>query len=394
MRRWILVFGVLVTSEAFAQEEYVDRALETHPQLGLIESRAKVAEVSADAMTRWPDPQVTLGYWPGMFRVEVMQMIPWPTKVLGPAEEARLRAQVERAQSDVFARELRRDVELLTLELWEIQERKKWLAELTQILEGVLSAVSARVEVGQAKASSLHQIGLQISKLRNEVQALGARENGVSARMAALLGDDYPKRYSAPDTLPAPRSVQDPRAYTAQLASHPELLKIAAQKAEIAQAQESAGAQGMPDFSVGYEYEHGPHTEMPHMVMVGFSIPIWRGTYRAAEDVATARRVAADAEERVFTQKASGMIYAKLVAINESAREIELYNSELVPQAEAAFESSVADFEQDGSVTALLLAQRDLVELKLKLIELKARHQSAWIELKEWAPELHQGNEP
>src|SRR5690606_15309737 len=197
-------------------------------------------------MTRWPDPQITLAYWPGMFRVEVMQMIPWPTKVLGPAEEARLRAQVERAQTDVFARELRRDVELLTLELWEIQERKKWLAELTQILEGVLSAVSARVEVGQAKASSLHQIGLQISKLRNEVQALSARESGVSARIAAHLSDDYPKRYSAPDTLPAPRSVQDPTAYTAQLATHPEHLKIAAQTAEIAQAQESASAQGIP----------------------------------------------------------------------------------------------------------------------------------------------------
>jgi len=384
IRYVVFILGVWVVgvSSVSAQTNELDayrgRSM-NHPEFGVISNRAHAAERQADSMGRWPEPQITLGYFPGMYHVSVMQMIPWPGKLSSRRDSARSQSSIESVRASALTRRLHREIETIYWELWLVRELKAGLAEQELLLQGVQQALQARVEIGMARASALHQLQLQEAMLANRRQGLKVRLDTARAKMAAALGEDLPVDY-ATGSAPEAKPIAEPDAVLQRIQSHPRFRELDAINSQLQMESVRAGKEGYPDFSVGFQAETGEH---PYMAMVGFSLPLWRGSYGAGEDAIEARKVALEHQRRALQQSLVADARTEIANVNETARQIALYQTELIPQAESIFELAVAEFEQASGVSVLLMAQRDLVELRLEMARLKATHLQAHARLKE-----------
>jgi hypothetical protein len=63
---------------------------------------------------------------------------------------------------------------------------------------------------------------------------------------------------------------------------------------------------------------------------------------------------------------------------------VNVYESTLIPQADAAYSSVLGAYATGrGSVAATLLSQSDLLQLRIELEEIRAEHAAAWARLEE-----------
>jgi outer membrane protein TolC len=71
-----------------------------------------------------------------------------------------------------------------------------------------------------------------------------------------------------------------------------------------------------------------------------------------------------------------------LADLRDAQRRIELYEKTLVPQAETTFQAVLGGYQTGRStVAAVILAQRDLLELQIEYARARAEHARAWTAL-------------
>lgn len=115
---------------------------------------------------------------------------------------------------------------------------------------------------------------------------------------------------------------------------------------------------------------------------VGVKLPVWGSAYSAAEDEARARSAAFSAEQSARRNAMVAEVDQALADVRDSVRRIRLYEGTLVVEASTAFEAVVGGYQAGTStVSALLAAQRDLLELQLGLYQAHADHGLSWARL-------------
>jgi outer membrane protein TolC len=382
----ILLLGIL-SAPTYAQssgslEEYTRLALENHPELKGIQADAIATDFQAQSVGRLPEPSLTIGYFPGTYHFSVMQMIPWPSKLSTAQDVARAGRGLVEAKRREAARARIREVEEAYWDLWLLKELQEGLREQEVLLEGALVALQARVEVGQLRASSLHQLHLQQSMLANRRAALQAQEIQAQTSMARALGEDLPRVFSvsfdASSLVPGIRL--DAESLLESTNQHPSIQQLEAAEKQLASESARAKTMGYPDFSVGFQVEEGMH---PYMAMFSITLPIWRGSYQSGVDAVEASKIALGFEKETIRQTLRAELRQLITRAADAARQIELYQTTLIPQAEAIFSSALSEFEQDSGVATLILAQRDLVELRLEAAERVVEYQKTMARIKE-----------
>jgi outer membrane protein TolC len=117
-------------------------------------------------------------------------------------------------------------------------------------------------------------------------------------------------------------------------------------------------------------------------VSVGLELPLWQPNYAEDQRAAEADAAAARAEWAAARDRAAGDLGVALAKIRDSSRRAELHEGTLIPQAEGALESTLGGYDVgDSDLAATLMAERDLLDLRLGYIRLQAEHAVAWAEL-------------
>ncbi|MCB9598559.1 MAG: TolC family protein, partial [Sandaracinaceae bacterium] len=112
------------------------------------------------------------------------------------------------------------------------------------------------------------------------------------------------------------------------------------------------------------------------------SVPLWQEAYDDAQRGAEADAAAERAAGESARDAALAELAAALSAVRDSHRRARLYEGTLLPQAQSAFESVIGAYTAGRSgVAAVLLAQRDLLELAAGLELARAEHGEAWARL-------------
>jgi outer membrane protein TolC len=85
-----------------------------------------------------------------------------------------------------------------------------------------------------------------------------------------------------------------------------------------------------------------------------------------------------------------------LANLRDALRRVQLYRGTLVPQAQSAYESVLGAYTVGrGSVAQALLAQRDLLELRIELERARADYARTWARLEELVGrELRKASQP
>jgi outer membrane protein TolC len=156
---------------------------------------------------------------------------------------------------------------------------------------------------------------------------------------------------------------------------------------------DARAADGYPSFAIGADYILTGEARMPGVadsgkdaVLVGATIrvPLWQGNY--SEDEAAARAQAGAERQMARSQEneARANLEMTLSRVRDAARRVRIYRDTLLPQADSAYQSVLGTYTTGrGSVAEVLLAQRDLLELRIEIEQARADHARAYAALEQ-----------
>lgn len=386
-------------------EGYVGVALWESPSLKARHAQWRAAIEDIGPSVGWPEPTLTYGFFirqvetrvgPQRHRVGISQAIPWPGKLEQMEVAGAERARAEAARFEVEALALRRRVAEAYWALWRVRQVRAVQAEQLKLLEQLSASALARLEIGRASLADVGQIDLRRSRLADMIAQLDAAERAASARLLAAVG--RPGQGSAPTSPQAPelRPAPEAEATLARIQAHPEAAAMWAEAASQDARAEAARARRWPDFMIGLDWIETGEAVMPNVpdsgkdpviAMFSLKLPIWGDDYQGAEDASRARGEAMRHQRQDALDRAEGAARVAMSTIEDTRRRVALYQQTLVPQAEAVYGSTLGAYESGpGNVASVLLAFRELLELRLMTVDALAEHAMAWASLDALAP--------
>lgn len=382
-------------------DAYVAYAMANSPALRAAYEDWRASVHGIARARRLPDPTISYGLY--VQRVEtrvgaqrhkasLRQMIPWPSKLDSGADALSKSAEASERRFDAARLALRRKVATAYWKLWSIRQTRTIRVELRDLLTDLSESVRIRVEIGQANLADLAQVDLNVSRVDDSISELDEAERKAIAALGAAIGD--PALPSSATIDPPPRArtpTEDDLTLRRDAHAHPalEAFELMAESSES--AADRARADGKPNLMFGLDYiETGPAV-MPNtddsgkdaiVVSVGVSIPLWRGSYAEEERKAEAQAAAHRARGEAATDMADAELETALSHVADTSRRIRLYTTTLIPQAETVYEAVVSAYNTaDSTLANVLLAHRDLLELRTQLIAAQMDQETAWAHL-------------
>jgi outer membrane protein TolC len=308
-------------------------------------------------------------------RAEVSQMFPWfgTTGLRGDVQVAGARAAAANWRGALLrAEESLRSVWAERVYL----ERSIGVTEASAaLLERMEAAARRRYAAGEAPQSSVLKAQLELERIREDLRSLRAQRAPLAARVNALV-DRAP---AAPLAEPRDFEPAFPVAPVDSLrgvlvARNPELTALAHRAEREETRRALAGKDRLPDFTIGAEFTDIGEARMAGVpdsgkdawaLKGGITLPLWFGSYAAAERSAEARREAVLDEARSREGDLLAALETGLFRLDDAERRTRLYATSLLPRAR----QSVAVLERafaagEASFLDLLDAQRTQLEFE------------------------------
>ncbi|MGM0557222.1 MAG: TolC family protein [Myxococcota bacterium] len=387
-----------------ALEPYVDYALRHHPDLKADVARWRAERARIDAAYSWPEPTISYGLFirpvetrvgPQRHRFGLSQPIPWPNKPAKAARAQAKRADASKARYDAAMLVVRAQVTEKYWRQWQTGRQLYWKRQQLTLLETVEAVTRARVEVGKSPQSDLNQIALELTRLRDDIEKLQNVLERQQARFVDALGRrDAGELPVEPADLPSAHLPSASPEELAKLAeSHPQLVAMQRTIESLERTAERRQLDRYPDMTVGVDYIETGEAQNPDLpdsgkdpviAMVGVKIPIWVGRYQAQVDATHAEAESKRADLEAARNRAVSNVRAAVARLRDSARRIHLYETTLIPQSEVTYESVLGRYEVDQTtIASVLLAQRELLRVRLGLANARAEHATDWVRLEQ-----------
>lgn len=378
-------------------ERVVAAALARNPDVAAAFERHVAALERPAQVDGLPDPLLRYR-WSSMFRMhvaEVMQDVPFPTKLLADGKAALAEARALRLDATEAALRLSAQAAAAHAALALARAEEALVVEAAALAGQVAEAARTRVAAGTARAPDVLRAEVEQADL--EVERLAAERDVTLATVAlnALLDrrPDAPLGPTGPSGLPA-RSVleAEPPAgadagltglFEAALARRPALAAAAARVDAAEAGVDRADQAWLPDLSFGAGYVRDDRESADEVEATGgLSLPIWIGRLRAGQREAAARRRAADEEARGARARVLEEV-ARAAARRSAARaQRAVLETTAAPRARQAVEASAAAYAAgELDLLGLLDAQRLALRIARDLERARAEEALAAIEL-------------
>ena len=376
------------------------RALGVHssPAAAAAFARWEAAVHQAGGARALPDPRIGLGVFvrsvetrvgPQQARLSVQQALPWPAEWRGRVGAASAEAQARAADFEAVVRALHDRIETSYWQLWEQRATRAVHEDHLAVLSGLSEVVRVRLEVGGATLADLQQVDLSAARLEDRIASLRTLERRAEAELRAAIGLTGSAPLPTAQPPPQPSLPAQPLAALLSLAAEHPATRAAGFRADAATATvQATQAQRLPGLSLSADWILVGDAAQPGVedsgrdaaaVGVGLSIPVWQRAYAAKVDAAKAQAQAAAATREGAIVERTASITRWHEDVGDSARRAKITAGTLLPQAEGAYASLLGSYTTgDGSVAQVLLAQRDLLELRVALAQSLALHARAW----------------
>ncbi|MCP4680209.1 MAG: TolC family protein [Deltaproteobacteria bacterium] len=384
-------------------DEYVAYAMNRSPNLRASFERWRALVHGISRARRLPDPRITYGYFllsvetrvgPQRHRVGLKQTFPWPTKLTAGADARAARARAAQHLFDAETSRVRARVAEAYWDLWLVRETLTVRKELLDISISSAETVRARLVVGEASLSDQQQIDLFIARLEDSIAGLELDEASASSRLTAAVGAPPGIRTPTIDSHPHESLPGDTIEELRRLAlDHPLLASFELQAEGADSDARSARAERLPSFTIGVDWIEVGEASMSGVedsgrdalvVGAGITLPLWQRNYKEGVEAHKAEAAAYRWNGRAAADQSLSTLERAFSAVFDSHRRIRLHRGTLVPQALAALDSVLGSYTVSrAGVAQVLMAQRELLELKIVLARANAGHQIAWARLEE-----------
>ncbi|HEU4733367.1 MAG TPA: TolC family protein [Kofleriaceae bacterium] len=360
------------------------------PEVVAARARARAAAERPAIVSALDDPEVfsSIDHLPFMgggadvsFTVE--QRFPL-SRIRGHRERAaeadarRELAQVDRAGLDV---EL--DAASAFWMLAELRERAKLLDDQRALADQMAAAATARFSTSAGMQADVLRAQLEVDRLAGEQRAIAAELRAAEAMLDTSLA--RPADAPIPELDLSVSDAEPPAAATVASTAITGRPELRAGSAEIARAEADASAmQSM--YAPMAMVRTGPSYTMADgsgwMVMVGVSIPLWRGKLRAGVNEARAMADMASADLDAMRRMIAGQAIAARERVAAARARYLALRDNVVPRARQAIGPTLAAYaaSQAPLVSAIEAAQA-LWEAHRELAMARAELGVAWARL-------------
>lgn len=396
---WMLGASLVTAAEPpLTLAEAQRRAVERSTALKAQDAAVSASREMAVAAARLPDPVATVGInnlpvdgpdaWSvtsdfmTMRSIGLMQEFTREDKRRARAERFEREADKSAAEKSARLTAIRRDTALAWLDRYYVEAQLEVLAEQTRQARVEIEAAETAYRSGRgALAEVLAARGALVS-LDDRASELARRRSAARIALARWVGDaaDLPLAGK-----PAIDAIDvDPRTLDSELEHEPQVAMLASQErvadAEVREAQSNK----KPDWTVQVMYSlRGP--SFSNMISVGVSVPLqWDQAHRQDREVAAKLALLDRARaEREDMLRARAAELRAMLAEWESDRERRLrYERELVPLAAERTQATLAAYRgSKASLTELLLARRNEIDVRLQALQLEMETARVWAQL-------------
>ncbi|HSJ30634.1 MAG TPA: TolC family protein, partial [Longimicrobiales bacterium] len=309
-----------------------------------------------------PDPQLQLGAMnlslpslssdmPGAMlpSIQLMQMIPTAGKLGLSGRIARQSTAIAESVADEAWWEVRARAAMQFYDIYQADRQLMVMEETLDWLRQFADIAATMYSVGSGTQSDVLRAGVEVARMEADVARMHAMRISAAARLNALLDRPTGTAIETVTFTAVPGTLPGADALAGFAEESRPMLERGRITVEQARTRETLARREIwPDLSVGVQYgQRGSDmgTERMGSLMLGFNVPVFAGRrqLRMRTEVAAMSQMAeADLSEMRAQVEAR---IAELVAELDRARTlIELYRSEVLPQAEANVSSALASY--------------------------------------------------
>lgn len=297
-----------------------------------------------------------------------MLNLSFPSKVVKAGEVAleEARAKGKGLTAKKFA--LQEEILSNWAEYEGLSQKLKLAEEKASLLELSNRSILAEIVGGQSQKDFL-TVKLEAGQTRNEVETLKTKLFSVRAMLNGRMALDPSTPLSTPQQVETrPISIDDLTLLKASVANNPELLSLVHEVEGKRYSLELARQQWIPDFNPTAMFTGS----IEQSLGVSVVLPTAVAKIRAEVDRAEATFNSNLAALRQATLEKGANFVATLFLVRDLERQINLYNSTLLPIAQQLADSVASSYSTGAvKITDLVEAHLNLLEVKDALVEVQ-----------------------
>ena len=394
----ILFSGSFLTAQnSGALKELVKQAVEVNPKIKTLQARLNMARENIPIGTHLPDPVFSVGLLnvpvnTFSFRQEAMtgtalnlsQTIPFPGALKAKAEVKAMDTLIVKQEIADLKNQIAQQMAILYFTLQEKRREIALAKESVDLLKQISLVAKRKFEVGSASLQNVVQVEVQITRVKDKIEALTGEARSMQAQINAyLLRNDR-----VPVPTPAIRPIANTTFVTDSLLrwaarNRPLLKGIKLYQNKAVLQQKEVEKKYYPNFKVGLQYtlrSYNQNTGVNYPdflgLVVGVTIPLGYGGSIKAE--VNKSRYLQDFYSQQFhsslqiLQQSFGKINAK---INELRVREKLLEKTMLPQALQAYKAAIADYQVNKiDFVNVVKAEDEILKIKTELAKLRTSY--------------------
>lgn len=347
---------------------------------------ARSAAIPAAAL---PDPQLVIGTdnvpisgadrgslnsdFMTMERIGVMQDIPNGDKRRARADVAAAAIAKAEAERNIERLKVRRETAIAWLNRFYLERQLDVLGELDQENHLLDSAAKARLSSGKGMASEVLMPQLEAVELADRRDEIQQEITQAIAMLRRWVGDEAAR----PLAGDAPVLSFDPNHLSEQLHRHPELAAYGPMTDMAAAEVREAEAEKKSDWGVEFDYQRraAPYSDMVSL-QFKFDLPVFSGTRQTPRIEAKRHELERiDADRRNLLREHAAELDTDLAQYTRLRQQLSRLQTTRLPLATQKVELQMASYRSGQSdLSALIAARRELIETRLRQIELQSQY--------------------
>jgi outer membrane protein TolC len=253
--------------------------------------------------------------------------------------------------------------------------------DIHTLLDNLSESVRARYAQGLANQSDAIRADLERTRINSELFTLERDREASKAKINALIGREIEAPLAQPNslrTVPAADSLVFASLMMRAREQNPMLAmaeaNIAAAEAELKLTEKA----WYPDLILSVGADDLPGMAPRPTVGVGVKLPLQWGVRRANEQAASAKASAARSRLAGTRLQIESDLQVALLTISQTQQSKSLLRNALSQQSEAAYESSLASYQNArGDLTAVLDTAHQQIEINVEVLRVETEEQTA-----------------
>ncbi len=334
--------------------------------------------------TAYPDPQITVTYWPKSFadnldaqKVETMlaQGIPFPGKLAAAGRGSRAEADYRRIALDRAVRDVVVNIRESCHELLYIREARRIALQNQELLSAMKTLGQTAYAENRGQLIDVMKAQSQTAQSGYDILLLEELEKTEAARMNSLLNREPESPIGTLTAEPfRPLVYQLEEIFCLAEKNREEIRMAAAEIRKSEAGADMARLENRPDFMFGiiYESDAAKEPEGSRESMSGFqfgmSLPLWWNKNSGRTGAAKAALEKAKAMSAAQVNETQAMVRENYFRLKNAQRLVVLYRDQLIPQASKSVETAQTWYDQkQGSFSDYLETQSVWYNFQLAL---------------------------